>query len=166
MLYTSHAIKLLAAEHETIRTETKILRNLDIPQTERKRSFARLLPLLTLHNKKEEKIVYSFMKLCDQDELRIWALEGKEEHLLMDQLIRKMLAVDISGEEWSAKAKVLAELVDHHIDEEEQEIFPALARELNEDSDEQLAKNYETQNVPENVPRPFNSEKNVAQPYR
>lgn len=166
MLFTSDAIKLLTDEHEKICTETKILRNLDIPQTERKQAFGRLLPSLTSHIKKEEKVVYSFMKLCDADDLRIWALEGKEEHLLIDQLIKKMLAVDISDEEWSAKAKVLAELVDHHIEEEETEIFPALLKELNEDSDEQLATNYENQNAAEMIPRPFTSEKPVSLPYR
>lgn len=166
MLYTSQAIKLLTDEHDRIRNETKTLRNLDIPQTERKLAFARLLPAITSHMKKEEKVIYSFMKLCDQDDLRVWALEGKEEHILMEQLIAKMLTVDISGEEWSAKAKVLAELIEHHLDEEEQEIFPALAKELNENSDEQLAKNYDTQNVSEVFPRPLNTDKNVAQPYR
>lgn len=166
MLFTSHALKLLTEEHKKIRIETKVLRNLDIPQLERRQSFTRILPCLTTHIKKEEKIVYSFMKLCDEDELRIWALEGKEEHLLMDQIIKKMLAIDISDEEWSAKAKVLADLVEHHIDEEENEIFPALARELNEDSDEQLSRNYESQNAPEMIPRPLPAEKNVAQSYR
>jgi len=166
MLFTSHAIKLLTEDHEKIRAETKIMRNLDIPQTERKQAFARLLPHLTSHNKKEEKAVYSFMKLCDGDDLRIWALEGKEEHILVDQLVKKMLSVDISGEEWSAKGKVLAELIDHHIEEEEKEIFPAMNRELNEDSDQQLVHQYENQTAPEGFPRPVPKDKPVTQPYR
>jgi len=166
MLFTSHAIKLLTEDHEKIRAETKIMRNLDVPQTERKQSFARLLPHLTSHLKKEEKAVYSFMKLCDGDDLRIWALEGKEEHILVDQLVKKMLSVDISGEEWSAKGKVLAELIDHHIEEEEKEIFPAMNRELNEDSDQQLVHQYENQMEPEAFPRPVPKDKPVTQPYR
>jgi hemerythrin-like domain-containing protein len=166
MLFTSHAIKLLTEDHEKIRAETKIMRNLDIPQTERKQAFARLLPHLNTHNKKEEKAVYSFMKLCDGDDLRIWALEGKEEHILVDQLIKKMLSVDISGEEWSAKGKVLAELIDHHIEEEEKEIFPAMNRELNEDSDQQLVHQYENQVSEAGFARPITKDKTITQPYR
>lgn len=143
MFFASHAIKVLTEDHKNLRKEIKILKELNLPITERRLAFARLFPRLTAHNESEEKVIYSFMKLSAEEDLRSWAMEGKEEHLLVDQLVKKMLMETISTEEWSAKAKVLAELIEHHIDEEESEIFPILKREIDEDLDADLTERYE-----------------------
>lgn len=142
MLFTSHAIKTLTEDHIKLRKEIKILKNIDLPLSERRLSFSRLLPHLTSHTKREEKIIYSYMKLTDEDDLRIWALEGKEEHQLIDRLIQKMLWEDITGDEWTAKARVLAELIEHHIDEEDLEIFPSLNKELDKEIDDNFVSQF------------------------
>lgn len=143
MLFTSHAIKILTEDHSKLRKEIAMLKNINLHLNQRHLSFARVLPHLTSHNKREEKIIYSYMKLTDEDDLRIWALEGREEHQLIDQLIKKMLWEEISEDDWTEKARVLAELIEHHIDEEEEEIFPTLTKELDEEIDTKLSNQYE-----------------------
>ena len=142
MLFTSHVIKSLTEDHKKLRQEIKVLKDNEVLFTEKRQAFGRLLPHLVSHNKKE-KVVYSFMKLTDEDDLRIWAVEGKEEHQLVDHLVKKMLNEEISIDEWTTKAKVLAELLDHHITEEEESIFPNLNSELDEESDAELFQKYQ-----------------------
>jgi hemerythrin-like domain-containing protein len=158
MLFTSLVVKSLTEDHKKLRKEIQILKNLDIPQSEKRLALACLLPYLSSHTNREERVIYSFMKLSDEDELRIWALEGKEEHVLVNKLINKMLDVDIKGEEWIAKAKVLAELLEHHINEEEESIFPTLVRELDEEVDAQLSIQFETNNHSTSLNRDFTKE--------
>ena len=141
MLFTSQVIKSLTEDHKKLRQELKILKDTEILFTEKRRAFGRLLPHLVSHNEKE-KVVYSFMKLTDEDDLKIWALEGKEEHQLVDHVVKKMLNEEISIEEWTTKAKVLAELLDHHITAEEESIFPNLKSELDPESDAELFNKY------------------------
>jgi hemerythrin-like domain-containing protein len=56
-----------------------------------------------------------------------------------------MLSENLSNQEWSANAKVLAELVEQHLDEEENEVFPYLKRHLDSDTDAELCFRYESQ---------------------
>ncbi len=155
MLFASHTIRILTEDHKKLRKEIEILKDMDLPITERRLAFARLLPRLRAHTKSEEKVIYAFMKLTDSDDLNLWALEGKEEHMLVDQLVKKMLTEHATEEEWSAKGKVLAELVEHHINEEESEIFPSLKSEIDEDIDTDLSDRYETEKANTSMARDF-----------
>ncbi|MGZ3690043.1 MAG: hemerythrin domain-containing protein [Pseudobdellovibrio sp.] len=147
MLFASQAIKVLTEDHYKLRKEIEILKKIDIPITERRVAFSRLLPRLTIHTKSEERVIYAFMKLSGEEDLQMWSVEGKEEHILIDQLVKKMLTENVSSEEWSAKGKVLAELVEHHLNEEENEIFPILKSEISDDVDADLRERYETEKI-------------------
>ena len=88
MLFASQAIKVLTEDHQKIRKEIEVLKKIDIPITERRLAFSRLLPRLTIHTKSEERVIYTFMKLSHEEDLQLWAVEGKEEHLIVDQLVK------------------------------------------------------------------------------
>jgi len=80
---------------------------------------------LTVHTKIEEEIFYpAVRKAIDEDDLMN---EAKVEHDSAKQLIRQLESMQATDEMFVAKFTVLAEYVKHHIEEEQNEMFP-LAR--------------------------------------
>jgi len=76
---------------------------------------------LNLHELVEEKILYPALKA--HPEARDIVLEGYQEHHVADVLTRELLQLPAGDEQWGAKFKVLKESLEHHIQEEEREMF-------------------------------------------
>ena len=76
---------------------------------------------LNLHELVEEKILYPALKA--HPEARDIVLEGYQEHHIADVLTRELLQLPPGDEQWGAKFKVLKESLEHHIEEEEREMF-------------------------------------------
>ena len=76
---------------------------------------------LTLHELVEEKILYPALKA--HPEARDIVLEGYQEHHIADVLTQELHTLPPSDERWGAKFKVLKESLEHHIEEEEDEMF-------------------------------------------
>ena len=56
------------------------------------------------------------------------ALEGYEEHHVVDLVLEELDATLVGDEKWAARFKVAKENVEHHIEEEEETMFPATKR--------------------------------------
>lgn len=95
---------------------------------------------LVSHNEAEERVFYSQLNK-DRDE-RVLVFEGKDEHRLGGQVIEELEATDKGTEEWSARAKVLKDLVEHHVEEEEGEIHAEAQKELSKEEAEQLGEEF------------------------
>lgn len=145
MFFSSQLVEALKADHKKLRAELNLLKETDISQLDRQLCFGRFLPLLISHTQREEKVVYSFMKSLDDENLNFMAYEGQTKHAIVDQLIDDMLSENLINQEWSASAKVLAEIVSQHLDEEETEVFPYLKRHLDSDRDAELCLRFESQ---------------------
>ncbi len=76
---------------------------------------------LHLHELVEEKILYPALKA--HPEARDIVLEGYEEHHVADVLTRELHDLPTDDEKWGAKFKVLKESLEHHIAEEESDMF-------------------------------------------
>ena len=126
-----NAIELLEADHERVKG---ILAQLS-DSTERgvkKRTelLAKLEMELTLHTKLEEEILYPAFKEAGGKEQAIMYHEAKEEHRAVDSLVLPDLKnTDPGSLEFTGRVKVVKELLEHHIEEEEEEMFKQ-AREL------------------------------------
>jgi hypothetical protein len=96
-------------------------------------TFGDLAVLLVKHTKAEEAALYDRMKEGDE-EARDLGFEGYEEHHVADFVVDELKALSSEKEEWAAKFGVLKELLNHHIEEEEEEMFSA-ARESLEKAD-------------------------------
>lgn len=77
---------------------------------------------LNLHELIEEKVLYPALQ--PYAETREIVLEGFEEHHVADVLIRELHKLATDDERWAAKFKVLKESIDHHVAEEERNMFP------------------------------------------
>jgi len=82
--------------------------------------FDQIANSLAAHAEIEEKIFYPAVYVGDlQDTLK----EAVEEHLSAKRLIADLLKLDASDENFDAKVKVLQEQIEHHVEEEEGELF-------------------------------------------
>jgi hemerythrin-like domain-containing protein len=74
-----------------------------------------------VHELIEEKILYPALK--PHAEARDVVLEGYQEHHVADLLVKELHQLATDDEKWGAKFKVLKESIEHHIEEEEEEMF-------------------------------------------
>lgn len=122
-------ISIIKEDHEPLKELIKIMKDSEAEFDERKQAFMEFAPLLVTHAKAEEKALYEFMKT--QPELKMFAFEGDTEHMMADQLCEEIERVELE-DEISAKIKVLAEAVEHHIKEEENSVFPEVKKKVSD----------------------------------
>jgi len=128
-----NAITLLKQDHEDVK---KMLSELD-DTTERavktrEQTFTKLKADLEVHEAIEEEIFYPALK--DHPKTKEIALEGYEEHHVVDTVMGEMLNLPVSDETWTAKFTVMKENLEHHIEEEEGEMFKQ-ARQVFDDAE-------------------------------
>ena len=80
-----------------------------------------LTTLLNVHELIEEKVLYPALKA--HPEAKDIVLEGYQEHHVADLIVKELHALPRDDEKWGAKFKVLKESIEHHIKEEEDEMF-------------------------------------------
>lgn len=131
---------LLHEDHREIKDLVETMTS-DEPTQTRIGAFRRLEPLLNAHARAEEAAVYTaLMKLKGAPEARQAGNEGFVEHSLVDVLMERLSKTDLAGTDaWKAHAKVLKEMLDHHIDEEEDQVFGELGEHFSDDQRERLA---------------------------
>ena len=83
--------------------------------------FATIKGELTLHETVEEEIFYPALKA--HPKAKDIVLEGYQEHHVVDLLMGELERMDVSDETWGAKATVMQENIEHHIEEEEGDMF-------------------------------------------
>lgn len=93
---------------------------------------------IVAHERKEEKILYPALKR--HPDARDIVLEGYQEHHVADVLVRELKAMKTDDERWGAKFKVLKESLEHHIEEEESDMFKKARTALGRDRLDQLGR--------------------------
>jgi hemerythrin superfamily protein len=115
------AIALLKQDHKNVRQLLKrfesdpSLELLDEIETEVK-----------IHTQIEEEIFYPAYKDAvegDEEKEQLF-YEALEEHHVVDLVLPEIRDTDEGSEEFSAKGKVLKDLIEHHAEEEEKQMFP------------------------------------------
>ena len=77
---------------------------------------------LNAHELIEEKLLYPALK--SHPAAKESVLEGYQEHHVADVLVKELHGLARSDERWGPKLKVLKENIEHHIEEEEDTMFP------------------------------------------
>jgi iron-sulfur cluster repair protein YtfE (RIC family) len=117
-----NAFELLKADHKKV---AGIFEELE-PTTNRatktrEELFTQLKNELDVHTQIEEQILYPALK--DAEETHDITLEAYEEHHVVKQILSELESMPVDTDEWSAKLKVLQENVEHHVEEEEGDMF-------------------------------------------
>ena len=96
---------------------------------------------LAVHAEIEEKLFYPESKQADTEEI---LRESVEEHLAMKRLVADLLESEPSDDQFEAKMTVLKEQVEHHVQEEEKELFPKVRKDLSKEELEDLGERMQT----------------------
>ncbi len=97
----------------------------------RQEVFAKLKLLLDAHAHMEETIYYPVVEAAKATH-KI-TLEGIEEHAVVKTLLQELEQEDHQTEQWTAEFKVLKENLEHHVKEEEEDMFPKSRKILGEE---------------------------------
>jgi hemerythrin-like domain-containing protein len=79
---------------------------------------------LEVHTTLEEELFYPAMKRKTDQDGKDLVAEAMEEHHVVTTLMEELQGLDPKDERYDAKFKVLMDNVEHHIEEEEGEMFP------------------------------------------
>ena len=121
------AIALLTRDHKEVKELFEAYESLEEGDDEGKLDLARnICMMLTVHATIEEKIFYPAARemLAERDLLD----EAEVEHASAKDLIAQIEDSDPGDSLFDAKVKVLSEYIEHHVKEEEGEMFPALKK--------------------------------------
>ena len=85
---------------------------------------ARILEQLEVHTRIEEEIFYPAVREVADEKAQEMIKEAYEEHRLAKDLIGELKGREPGEEMYDAQFKVLRENIEHHVEEEENEMFP------------------------------------------
>ena len=117
-----NAIELLKADHKVVKNLFKKVESTD--ESKHPAIFAEIKKELDLHAHIEETIFYPKIKAEGEKELVDIVLEGIEEHRQVKMFLKELDGLSSDSEKFEPKLKVLQEDVEHHVNEEEEEMFP------------------------------------------
>lgn len=131
------AITLLKADHKEVRELLDTLAETTTRAIKKRGELVqKIATLLKAHTTIEEEIFYPAFKAAgekgDDDKMYFEAME--EHRAAGDLVLPDLLSTDPTSEKFSGRAKVLKELVEHHVEEEEQEMFPRAKKLLSKDA--------------------------------
>lgn len=122
----------LRKDHDVQRELIQQLINTHGDTEERDRIFSELKKELAAHATAEERIFY--MPLMQNDFTQEKCRHSIAEHHEMDELIEELEETDYSSPGWLVKAKQLQERVEHHLSEEEHEVFQMAGKVIAQDA--------------------------------
>ena len=119
------AVDLLDADHIAVKKlfdEYKKLAEAEAPADERKELADRICMELTVHAQIEEELFYPPVReATGKDDIMD---EADVEHAGAKDLIAQIAGMDADESHFDAKVKVLGEMIDHHVTEEREKMFP------------------------------------------
>ncbi|MDQ1592792.1 MAG: hypothetical protein QOG71_3419 [Pyrinomonadaceae bacterium] len=131
------AITLLKTDHEKVSgIFEKLEETTERAEKTREELFTKLKQELDVHAHIEEKIFYPVLK--KSEETRDITMEGIQEHHVVKVLLGELDAMGVGSETWTAKLKVLKENVEHHVEEEEGDMFKKAREVLSKEQLEEL----------------------------
>lgn len=131
----------LKADHDRHRELIARIEDTSRKDEERQELFDILRVELQAHAAAEEEALYSVM--LANPELRDEARHSVSEHKEVDDMLGELVEKDTSSLFWMSKFKTMRDRYLHHIEEEEEEMFPAAAKELSKTKEAEIAKVFE-----------------------
>lgn len=132
---------LLEKDHDEVKNLLKQLKKTDNGDAKKREDlFAKVKSEITPHQEAEEKVLYP--PLQENGETRDDALESIEEHHVAKLLLRELDDMNKDSDKWLAKLKVFKEVVEHHIEEEEDEIFKDMKKAFSDEKAKQVVNDF------------------------
>ena len=131
-----NAIELLKADHHVVAGLFETVKA--TPEGDHPAVFKQIKAELDVHAHIEEMIFYPKLEADGDKELVDITLEGIEEHRQVKMFLKELAALTEDSEKFEPKLKVLMEDVQHHVKEEEKEMFPMVKDQFDADALDEL----------------------------
>ncbi|HWP46703.1 MAG TPA: hemerythrin domain-containing protein [Candidatus Limnocylindrales bacterium] len=129
-----NALEMLTSDHDKVKELFREYEAAGDRAYKKKRDIAeKAFMELEVHTMLEEQIFYPAIQEDGNREDRKLVAESIAEHDVVKGLIEELKKLDPEDEQFDAKFKVLIENVEHHIQEEEEEMFPEAQEQLGEE---------------------------------
>jgi hemerythrin superfamily protein len=121
---TTDIFDLLARDHRNVRA---LLDEIEGAEDDRQRQalFSRLVDEVEAHSQAEDDVFYTTIEatgdLADKID------EARQEHDQVEAALEELDGLPVTGDDWLEKVREIRHLIEHHVAEEEEQIFP-LAR--------------------------------------
>lgn len=141
-----NAIELLKKDHETVKELlSRLEETTERAVQTRKKLISKIEQELKIHTALEEQIFYPAFRQAGSKDDAVLAIEAKEEHRAVEALVLPDIKqTSPSTLEFAGRVKVLKELLEHHIEEEENDMFPQARKLLGKRELEDLGQAMET----------------------
>jgi iron-sulfur cluster repair protein YtfE (RIC family) len=131
------ATSLLESQHRKVEA---LFKKLESGRSERAPVLEELANSLAAHMAIEQDIFYPMIKEVDEDLVN----ESFEEHALAELALKRLLLTDPEDESFDARVTALKELIEHHVKEEEEELFPEVEKQIEADQLTEAGKTMKT----------------------
>jgi len=135
------ALDLLKQDHQAVKSLFDQIDDAEDTK-QRKKLFDQIDTELNIHAHIEETVFYPEMQKID--ELKEMVEEALEEHQEVKTLLEEMEALDPENEQFSASLEELMENVEHHVAEEEDEMFPKVREQCDQATLDRLGEQLES----------------------
>jgi len=136
------ATDFLEKQHKEVMKLFKQVEKSEEPKA-RKRLMTEIVAHLKVHTTIEEEIFYPAVCEIGTENVEDMMLEAVEEHHVVDLILAELPTVDPAADTFEAKMTVLRELVEHHVEEEREEIFPMAEKKLGKERIAELGEQLE-----------------------
>lgn len=134
-----NAINVLTKDHRKVE---ELFSQIESGEGDRMEVFKQINDELTLHAQVEETLFYPELELKGETSEQVQ--HSYEEHLEAKNLLAELSAGNPDDEGWMSKLQKLKESVNHHVQEEESELFPKAEEILGEERLESLGEKIES----------------------
>ena len=136
---------LLHQDHEKVkRALDRILDTTDGAAKTREKLFSEIKHDLELHTRFEEDVFYpQFRDASADDDADDEVEDALEEHAEAKTMLEKLAAMDKTSEEFVETIEELKQALEHHISDEEEEMFPQAREALDEDTARRMGDRYQ-----------------------
>ncbi len=122
-----NATALLKTQHRKVEA---LFKKLESGRSDKAAVLEELADSLAAHMAIEHEFLYPAAKDVDDEMVN----ESFEEHSLAEVALKRLLATDTEDEAFDARVTALKELIEHHVEEEEEELFPKVDKAIDEDT--------------------------------
>lgn len=131
----------LQTEHDEVQ---ELLKNLTKSENarEQKSLVNQIKQALVPHSKAEEQVVYNPISALSEEKAKIDGAEGFTEHALATATLMQLDKLTPNTPEFKASAKVLKELIDHHVSEEERNIWAQVRDNFSAEQRQQMNRDF------------------------
>jgi hemerythrin-like domain-containing protein len=116
------AVSVLKAQHREVEGLFERVLSSEEPGA-RKALMREIAQALAMHTKIEEDVFYPAVRSLGTEAVESLIDEAFEEHHVVDLVLRELPRINPRDDRFAAKMTVLSELVEHHVKEEERDVF-------------------------------------------